>query len=221
MNREKWAAVDRYTEETLMPSDPHLSRALSLNVEAGLPAHDVSPSQGLFLQLMVKISGAKKILEFGTLGGYSTIWMSKVLPEDGKIITFEAVAKHAEVAAKNIQNAGVADRVDIRVGKALDILPEIEKEGFNPIDLFFIDADKENNPEYLKWAIKLSKPGSVIIADNVVREGKIIEKNSTDSKVRAIQRFNQMLKGDPSVEATTIQTVGSKGYDGFTLAYVR
>ncbi|MEH2369747.1 O-methyltransferase [Nostoc sp.] len=220
MTQEQWTAVDRYFTDLLVPSDPALDTALQTSVAAGLPPHNVSPNQGKLLLLLAQIQGAQSILEIGTLGGYSTIWLARALPSDGRLITLEADPKHAEIARANIAYAGLSDVVDLRLGKALSTLPQIAAEGHGPFDLIFIDADKPSNPEYFAWALKLSRRGSLIIADNVVRNGAVIDANSNDPSVQGVRRFNELLASEPRVSATAIQTVGSKGYDGFAIAIV-
>ena len=220
MTQKLWTKVDDYIIDLLLPPDPVLEGVLKANAAAGLPPHDVSPNQGKFLQLLAQIQGARKILEIGTLGGYSTIWLARALQSDGILITLESNTKHAEVARSNIKNAGLTEVVRVRCGKALDTLPLLVREGYAPFDLIFIDADKPNNPEYFAWALKLSRKGTLIIADNVVRNGAVIDGTSEDPKVRGIRRFNDLLANDPHVNATAIQTVGSKGYDGFAIALV-
>ena len=220
MKQELWGKVDRYITDLLLPTDAILEGVLEANVAAGLPPHDVSPNQGKFLQLLAQIQGARKILEIGTLGGYSTIWLARALQNDGVLITLESEMKHAEVARSNIKNAGLDKIVEVHCGKALDTLPILFNEGYVPFDLIFIDADKPNNPEYFNWALKLSRKGTLIIADNVVRNGAVIDEHSEDPKVIGIRRFNDLLATSPHVSATAIQTVGSKGYDGFAIAVV-
>jgi predicted O-methyltransferase YrrM len=220
MSQETWTAVDDYFNALFVPSDPALEAALRASEAAGLPPHNVSASQGKLLLLLAQIHGARRILEMGTLGGYSTIWLASALPAGGRLITLEYNPKHAEVAYKNIERAGLADRVEIRVGRALDTLPEIAAEGRGPFDLIFIDADKPSNPDYFAWALKLSRPGTLIMADNVVRDGAVIDANSNDGSVQGIRRFNELVAAEPRVSATAIQTVGSKGYDGFALIRV-
>jgi predicted O-methyltransferase YrrM len=220
VDRELWTAVDRYIEESVVPSDPALDAALAESERAGLPAIQVAPNQGKLLALLATIRGAQTILELGTLGGYSTIWLARALPAGGRLITVEADPMHAEVARANIMRAGLAERVEVRVGRALDVLPRLEAERRGPFDFVFIDADKVNTREYFAWAVKLSRPGSVIVVDNVVRSGKIIDPNAGDANVDAVRRFYETLASFPEVSATTVQTVGSKGYDGFTLAVV-
>jgi predicted O-methyltransferase YrrM len=220
VDQHLWTAVDRYIGEAIVPGDPALDAALAASEKAGLPAINVAPNQGKFLALLATIGGARRILEVGTLGGYSTIWLARTLPTAGRLITLEADAKHAEVARANIARAGLAERVEVRLGRALDLLPVLAAEHQEPFDFVFIDADKANIPEYFEWAVKLSRPGSVIVVDNVVRRGKIIDPNTGDDSVNGVRRFNEKLARMTQVSATTIQTVGSKGYDGFTLAIV-
>ncbi|MEH1940386.1 MAG: O-methyltransferase [Nostoc sp.] len=219
MTQEQWTAVDRYFTDLLVPTDPALDAALQSSAAAGLPPHNVSPNQGKLLLLLAQIQRARSILEIGTLGGYSTIWLARALPSDGRLITLEADPKHAEVARANIAHAGLSDIVDLRLGQALTTLPQIAAEG-HIFDLIFIDADKPNNPDYFAWALKLSRRGSTIVADNVVRNGAVIDPSSSDPSVQGVRRFNQLLASEPRVSATAIQTVGSKGYDGFAIAIV-
>lgn len=220
MDIELWTAVDRYIEDALVPTDPALEAALEASAAAGLPAIQVSASQGKFLQLLAQIRGATSILELGTLGGYSTIWLARALPPKGRLISLEVDAKHAAVAKQNLEHAGVAERVEVRLGKALDLLPELERQGAGPFDFVFIDADKQNLSEYFEWALRLSAKGSVIVVDNVVRKGAVLDAETSDVNVRGVRRLNDKLKQLSHVRATSIQTVGSKGYDGFTLALV-
>jgi predicted O-methyltransferase YrrM len=216
MSQELWTAVDRYFTDLLVPPDPVLNRALEASAEAGMPAIAVSPTQGKLLMLLAQVQGARNILEIGTLGAYSTIWLARGLTAGGRLITLEANAKHAEVARTNIARAGLEHAVDVRLGRALDTLPQLISEA--PFDLIFIDADKAAYPEYLSWAIKLSRSGSVIVADNVVRNGAVIDESSGDPNVEGVRRFNELLAADRRVSATAIQMVGSKGYDGFVVA---
>ncbi len=220
MNETNWVEVDRYITDLFVSPDPALDAALKASQKAGLPAIEVSPSQGKLLMLLAQINGAQEILEIGTLGGYSTIWLARALPKDGRLITLEADAKHAKVARENIARAGFADRVEVRIGPALDTLPKLEAEGAGPFDLIFIDADKPNNPAYFQWALKLSRKGSVIIADNVVRFGALIDDKSTDPNVKGVRNFMEIIAREKRVSATAIQTVGVKGHDGFALARV-
>jgi predicted O-methyltransferase YrrM len=216
MSRELWTEVDQYISDLLVPADAALEAALQASADAGMPAIAVSPNQGKLLMLMAQMLGARKILEIGTLGGYSTIWLARGLAAGGRLITLEADPKHADIARSNIARAGLGDTVEVRIGRALDTLPLLA----GPFDLIFIDADKVSYPEYLAWSVKLSRSGTVIVADNVVRKGAIIDADSTDPNVRGVRRFNEILAADPHLSATAIQTVGSKGYDGFTVARV-
>jgi len=221
MNQETWSSVDKYFTDLLVPSDPALNAALADTDAAGLPQHNVAPNQGKLLQLVAKICGARTVLEIGTLGGYSTIWLARALPAGGRLVTLEANPKHAEVAFANIVRAGLASVVDLRVGKAVDILPRLAAEGIAPFDLIFIDADKPSSPEYLGWSLKLSRPGTVIIGDNVVRNGAVTDSSSTDPNVQGVRRFLELISSEPRLSATALQTVGSKGYDGFAIAIVQ
>jgi len=220
MSQEQWTAVDRYFSDQLVPHDPTLEAALKASADAGLPPINVSPTQGRLLHLLARLQGARKILEIGTLGGYSTIWLARALPEDGHLVTLEALAKHARIAEANIANAGLADIVEIRVGAALDTLPRLAEEGKGPFDLTFIDADKERIPEYFRWALEMSHPGSVVIVDNVVRGGAVTDAATSDPDVKGVRRFLELLASEPRVTGTAIQTVGSKGWDGLALAVV-
>ena len=220
MPEDQWTAVDHYISDSLSLSDSALDAALAANAVAGLPSIDVSPSQGKLLQLLAQLRGARRILEIGTLGGYSTICLARALPEGGRLVTLEVDAKHAEVARSNVARAGFANVVEIRVGPALETLARIKEEGAEPFDLIFIDADKPNNPTYLAWALKLSRRGSLIICDNVVREGAVADANDPDPRVQGARRFFEMLGAEPRLSATAVQTVGSKGYDGFAMALV-
>ena len=219
MSEELWTAVDKYLTDLFVPQDAALEAALADSDAAALPTIAVSANEGKLLHLLARAVGARKILELGTLGGYSTIWLARALPAGGRLISLEYAAKNAEVARKNIARAGLADRVEVRVGRAIDTLPGLVGEG--PFDLIFIDADKESYTEYLDWAVRLSRSGTVIIADNVVRDGKVLDPASEDSMVKGIRRFNLALAGEKRVDATAIQTVGSKGWDGFALALVK
>ncbi len=217
---QRWAEVDHYFSELLAPDDDALAAALRDSDAAGLPRIAVSPNQGKLLQLLAQLRGARRILEFGTLGGYSSIWLGRALPGDGRLDTLEFSAAHAEVARANIARAGLADRVKVHVGPALETLPRLAAEDPAPYDLVFIDADKPNNPNYLEWALRLSRPGTLIIGDNVVRSGAVADPASTDAGVRGTRAFLDMLAEDPRVNATALQTVGTKGYDGFAMALV-
>jgi predicted O-methyltransferase YrrM len=218
-SQELWNAVDDYIDEVVQPESA-LHSALAASTAAGLPAIAVSPSQGKLLYMLARVLGARRILEVGTLGGYSTIWLARALPADGRLITLELDAKHAEVARSNVSMAGLGDVVDVRVGAALDLLPAIAEEGGGPFDFVFIDADKQNIPSYFDWALKMSRPGSLIVVDNVVRNGDVIDAASDDASVIGVRRLNSRLAAEPRATATTIQTVGIKGYDGFTIALV-
>ena len=217
---KQWTAVDDYFAGLLIPSDDKLEAALMANQHAGLPPIDVSALQGRFLELLARISGARRILEIGTLGGYSTIWLARALPEGGRVVSLELNPLHAEVAHANLKNAGVLERVDLRVGRAVESLAALEKAGAEPFDMIFIDADKQGYPVYLDWALKLSRPGTLIVADNVVRDGKVIDANSDDPNVQGVRRFTEQVAREPRLSATVLQTVGTKGYDGFALAVV-
>lgn len=218
MSQEQWTAVDRYLMDLFVTPDATLDGALADSEAAGLPAISVTANLGKLLHLLARMQAARKILEIGTLGGYSTIWLARALPAGGRLITLEYSAKHAGVARANIARAGLADVVEVRVGAAIETLPKLAEEA--PFDLIFIDADKESYTEYLAWALKLSRRGTVIIADNVVRDGAVVDTATEDSKVQGIQRFNAALAAEKRVSATAIQTVGSKGYDGFAIAVV-
>ncbi|MBD2298215.1 O-methyltransferase [Nostoc sp. FACHB-190] len=220
MTQELWTEVDRYITDLLVPTDHVLDATLEASNAAGLPPHNVSPNQGKLLMLLALIHKARTILEIGTLGGYSTIWLARALPTDGRLITLESNPQHAEVAKNNIAQAGLAHLVEVRVGRAIDTLPKLATEGYNRFDLIFIDADKASNPDYLAWSLKLSGRGTLIIADNVVRNGYVIEDDSNDPSVQGIRQFNKMLAMEPRVSATAIQTVGNKGYDGLAIAVV-
>jgi predicted O-methyltransferase YrrM len=217
---DRWVAVDRYFSEQLSLSDPALDAAMAANKSAELPAIDVAPNQGRLLQLLARMVGARRILEIGTLGGYSTIWLARALPVGGRLITLEFSPKHAEIAGANIARAGLSDLVEIRIGAALDTLPRLQNETTEPFDLIFIDADKPNNSEYVRWALKLSRPGTLIIIDNVVRDGAVIDSTSADKDVQGARHLFELLANDPRISSTAIQTVGVKGYDGFAIALV-
>jgi predicted O-methyltransferase YrrM len=218
MKQELLTAVDQFIGETIVEEDEALREAVAAAEEAGLPAIQVSPPQGRLLQLLVRLAGAKKVLEFGTLGGYSAILMARALPEDGRLITLEAKPEYAEVARESIERAGVGDRVEVKVGPALEALPALGGE--EPFDFVFIDADKVNTPNYFAWALDRMRPGGLIVADNVVREGTLADATSAEEATVAQRRLHEMLAGEERVSATTIQTVGVKGYDGFLIALV-
>lgn len=220
MTQEQWTAVDRYITDWLVPPDPALDAALEASAEAGLPGINVSPNLGQLLLLLARIHGARTILELGTLGGYSAIWLARALPAEGRLITVEADPEYAEVARANIARAGLADRVDLRVGRALEMLQHLATEGRGPFDLIFLDADKQGYPEYFQWALKLSRRGSLIVADNVVRSGAVIDAANTDPHIEGVRRFYELVAAEERVTASAIQTVGSKGYDGFAIALV-
>jgi len=220
VSKELWTAVDRYINELFIPSDPVLEAALHASVEAGLPLIQVSPPQGKLLHLLVRMQGARQILEIGTLGGYSAIWMARALPPGGRLLTLEADPKHAELARSNFARAGLTHAIEIKLGPALHTLPQLVTEGRGTFDLVFIDANKSTMAEYFDWALKLSRPGSVIISDNVIRDGEVIDAESKDEDVQGVRRFNERVAAEPRVSATQIPTVGSKGYDGFALAVV-
>ncbi len=220
MSQELWAAVDHYINGLLIPPDPALDAAVEASRAAGLPEIAVTPTQGRLLRLLARMSRARNILEIGTLGAYSTIWLARALPEDGRLVTLEADPKHCDVARENIARAGLASLVDLRLGPALDLLSEIAAEGQEPFDFVFIDADKENIAPYFSWALRLTRPGAAIVVDNVIRDGEVANPRCPDPMVQGVRRFNEALAAERRVTATTLQTVGSKGYDGFTLALV-
>ena len=206
--RPLWASVDRYLAGLFAAHDEQLEAAVKANRKAGLPAIDVSPLQGKFLHVLIQMTQAKRVLEIGLLGGYSTIWMARALPEDGRIVSLEYEPKHAEVARANLRNAGLDARVDIRIGAALSTLPKLEAEGAGPFDLIFIDADKDNNPQYLEWALKLSRPGTAILVDNIARHGKVINAKSTKPDIVGTRRCLEMMAAEPRLSAFALQTVG-------------
>jgi predicted O-methyltransferase YrrM len=214
---ELWEDVDRYLVDQLVPADEALDGALADSDAAGLPSIAVAPNQGKLLHILALATRARHVLEIGTLGGYSTIWLARALPEDGRLVTLEADPRHAEVATANLARAGVADRVEVKVGPALSTLPTLA----GPFDLVFIDADKEHNAEYFAWAVRLSRPGTLIVVDNVVRGGAVIEADHGDSRVRGTRRLFDAIAAEPRVVATAVQTVGSKGHDGLAIAHVR
>jgi predicted O-methyltransferase YrrM len=220
MAQDQWTAVDDYFTELLVNPNPTLDLVQEACAAAGLPGISVSPPQGKLLNLLARIRGARAILEIGTLGGYSTIWLARGMVPGGHLITLESDPKHAEVARTNIARAGLAETVEVRCGLAIDSLRQIGNEEGGPFDLIFIDADKPSIPEYFSWALRLSRRGSVIVVDNVVRDGEVIDAASTDASVQGVRRFTEMVADESRVSATAIQTVGIKGYDGFAIALV-
>ncbi len=220
MTQKQWVKVDNYLTKLFVPSDPGLEAALKSSAQAGLPAIHVSPNQGKLLYLLARTQRAEKILEIGTLGGYSTIWLARALPSGGRLVTLEADPKHAKVAKTNVARAGLAKEVELRLGNAQETLPRLVREKTGPFDLIFIDADKPGYPLYLKWSLKLSHPGTLIIADNVVQEGKVTDLSNHEPNIQGIRKFNKLLATDPRLSATAIQMVGSKGWDGFAIALV-
>ena len=220
MTQQLWTSVDDYITDLFAPSDPVMQETLAASEAAGLPSISVAPNEGKLLMLLAQICGARNILEIGTLGGYSTIWLARGMASGGGLITLEANAKHAEIARLNIARAGLASMIEVRLGPAGETLPQLAAEGRSPFDLIFIDADKEGYPEYLAWALKLARPGTLIIADNVIRDGEVLNPASDDPRVQGARRFNQLLANEPRVKATVIQTVGRKGHDGMAIAIV-
>ncbi|HWB29442.1 MAG TPA: O-methyltransferase [Vicinamibacterales bacterium] len=217
---ERWVAVDRYFGDLFVPPDRTLDDALAASEAAGLPPINVSPCQGKLLWLLARMLGARRILEIGTLGGYSTIWLARALPADGRVVTLEIDPRHADVARGNVARAGVANVVDLRLGKGIDTLSQLRADGAGPFDLIFIDADKPSYTDYLTASIALSRPGTIIVADNVVRSGRVADATSTDAAVQGVRRFNAAVAADARLAATAVQTVGMKGYDGFTILRV-
>ncbi|KAI8078870.1 caffeoyl-CoA O-methyltransferase [Halteromyces radiatus] len=213
-----WEAVDDYFTNLYIDHDPVLQSAIETSEKEGLPGHNVTATQGKFLQMLCTLRGAERVLEIGTLGGYSAIWMARALPKGGKLVTLEANPDYARIAQQNVDRAQLTQVVEIKVGKALDTLPQLEGP---PFDLVFIDADKGNNPHYYEWALKLAKPGTIIIVDNIVRYGRVLDNASPDQSVQGIRRFNEIVANDPRVHATALQTVGAKGYDGFAMLLVK
>ena len=220
MTQVLWTAVDNYVSHLLAPHDQAMQEVLAASAESGLPEIQVSPAQGKLLHILAHMVNARNILEIGTLGGYSTIWMARALQPGGRVLSLEFNPKHAEVARANFARAGLSDQIEVRVGPALETLPKVAAEGRGPFDLIFIDANKSAMAEYFDWALKLSRPGSVILSDNVIRDGAVIDAVSPDPDVQGVRRFNERLGAEPRVSATEIQTVGSKGYDGFALIVV-
>jgi caffeoyl-CoA O-methyltransferase len=221
MDLQLFEAVDRYIGDLLVAEDEALRAVGESIAESGMPQISVSPAQGKLLHILALLCNARSILELGTLGGYSTIWMGRALPPGGRLITIEADPRYADVATRNLARAGLEDRVEVRVGRALDLLPRLDAEGAGPFDMIFIDADKPPYAEYLRWSIRLARPGSLIVADNVVREGAVLDGDSKDERVKGIRRFNEELAANPAVTATIVQSVGVKGYDGMAIALVR
>jgi len=215
-----WESVDRYFADALIRPDAHLDGALRANREAGLPEIDVTPLQGRFLEIMARATRARRILEIGTLGGYSTICLARALSGDGVVVTLELESKHAAIAQENLAQAGLASCVDLRVGPAVETLAALAAERIDPFNFIFIDADKAGYPEYLQWSLKLSRPGTLIIADNVVRDGKVIDPGDPDPNIQGVRRFTDLLAHEPRLSATVLQTVAGKGYDGFAIAVV-
>lgn len=221
MNPQLFESVDQYISQLFHDEDDCLKATEQSIIESGIPPISISPNQGKFLQLLAKLCNAKRILEMGTLGGYSTIWMARALPENGKLVTLEIDRKHAEVAQQNFTRCGLAAKIEIRLGKAIEMLPQLEADGVGPFDMIFIDADKPPYTEYFQWALKLSRPGTLIIADNVIREGKVLLKDSPDEMVAGVKRFNDYLANCADVSATIFQTVGVKEHDGMAIAIVK
>jgi len=220
MTQELWTAVDNYLVSKMHLADDSLDEAVRASEEAGLPSIQVSAAQGKFLYLLATVHHAKRILEIGTLGGYSTIWLARALPQDGRLVTMEIDPRHAAVARSNLERAGLSDKVEVLVGNALELLPELEKRNKLPFDLSFIDADKVSIPAYFESALRMSRSGSLILVDNVVRDGAVIDENSQDASVQGVRRLNDMIEADSRVTATVLQTVGVKGYDGLAIALV-
>lgn len=220
MSLERWTEVDRYVVETLVGEDDALKSALAASDAAGLPAIQVTGAQGRLLELFARMLGARTILEVGTLGGYSTIWLARGLAPGGRVITLERDPKHAEVARKNFARAGLISSIELREGAALDLLPALETERAGPFDLIFVDADKPSLPDYFVWSLRLSRPGTLILVDNVVREGEVVNAESADTSVQGVRRMNELIAAEPRVRATVMQTVGAKGYDGLAFVLV-
>lgn len=221
MDTTSWEAVDSYFVDHLVPDAPDLDAAVRDSDAAGLPSIQVAPNQGMLLHLLLRMHGGTSVLEIGTLGGYSTIWLARALPPEGRLVTLELNETHAAVAQANLERAGVADRVEVRVGPAADSLAALADEAAGPFDFIFIDADKRSIPAYFEWSLRLARPGTVILVDNVVRRGAVLDAESDDPDVQGVRRFIEMLGAEGRVQATAVQTVGTKGYDGFALAVVR
>lgn len=220
MSRALWTAVDDYIGNSIVRQDYALQTALEESRAAGLPPYNISAPQGQFLHILARSINARRILEIGTLGGYSTIWLARALPPDGRLITLEYEPRHAAVARENLERAGVSSQVEVRVGAALDRLPTLERENLGPFDLFFIDADKANIPAYFDWALRLARVGAIIIIDNVVRDGEVANAQSRDASVLGVRRLMERMRDERRISATALQSVGSKGYDGFAIALV-
>ncbi|WP_353507840.1 O-methyltransferase [Intrasporangium sp.] len=220
MSDPAWEAVDSYISDLLVPEDDDLRAVHEANATAGLPAIDVAPNQGKLLHLLARLAGARAVLEIGTLGGYSTIWLARAVGPQGRVVTLEFAPHHAEVARANLERAGVADRVDVRVGRALDTLPTVESDGLGPFDLVFIDADKKSTADYVRWAVRLGRPGTVVILDNAIWDGAVADLDSADLDALGVRAGLEEMARNPRLEATAIQTVGVKGWDGFALAVV-
>jgi len=220
MAEDQWVAVEQYLSKSLLLNDPTLELALATSEKAGLPAISVSPTQGKLLQMLAQMLGARAILEIGTLGGYSTIWLARGMSPGGHLITLEVDPSHAAVAQRNLSSAGLQEVVEVKVGNALETLPRLAADRRGPFDLIFIDADKQNIPAYFEWALKLSRPGTVIVVDNVVRDGAVIDADSSDESVQGVRRFIEQVAANRRVSGTAIQTVGIKGYDGFAIVRV-
>jgi predicted O-methyltransferase YrrM len=218
--KDIWKQVDRYFADALIAPGNAFNAALDANHAADLPAIDVTPLQGKFLELLVRATNARRVLEIGTLGGYSTLWMARAIPVDGLVMTLELEPRHAEIARRNIEAAGLADRVELRIGAASETLAALSKQNAAPFDFIFIDADKARYPEYLQWSLKLSRPGTLIVADNVVRDGKVTDPEDPDANIQGVRRFTEMLSAEKRLSSTVLQTVGGKGYDGFAIAIV-
>lgn len=220
MNKQIFSDVDKYISDLFILPDADMDATTLNNDACGIPKMEISPNQGKLLQVLARMCNARRILELGTLGAYSTLWLAKALPADGKLISLEVNPDYAEISRRNVENAGLGNIVEIRTGKALDLLPQIAAENGAPFDMVFLDADKPPYTEYLQWALKLSRPGTVIVADNVVREGKVLDDNSDDAAVQGVQRFNKLLAATPGVTATIIQSIGVKDHDGMAIAVV-
>ncbi|HEY2470349.1 MAG TPA: O-methyltransferase [Terracidiphilus sp.] len=219
-SKDTWANVDRYFSDALVKPNRILDSALKANRRAQLPAIDVTPLQGRFLEILVRAVGARRVLEIGTLGGYSTLWLARALPDNGHIVTLEVEAKHASIAQRNIDKAHLSNRVDLRIAPAAETLAALVAESASPFDMIFIDADKAGYPDYLKYSLKLSRPGTLIVADNVVRDGKVIDSRNADPNIRGVRRFTKLIAAERRLSTTVLQTVGGKGYDGFAIAIV-